>query len=148
MPLSSWDDFARAAPELAGFGGERLHGKVAYLATVRPDGAPRVHPVTPIVAQGRLFLFMEPSSPKGHDLLRGSGYALHAAVADTSGGGGEFLVRGTARPVEDVQTRAGAVAGAPYPPLARYVLFELDVVEARSTEYEGERPLRRRWGAT
>ncbi|MGH2405330.1 MAG: pyridoxamine 5'-phosphate oxidase family protein, partial [bacterium] len=52
---------------------------MAYLATLRGDGAPRVHPVTPIVGEGRLFLFMEPTSPKGHDLRRDGRYALHSS---------------------------------------------------------------------
>ncbi len=58
------------------FGAERLNGKVAYLATVRKDGSPRVHPMTPIIGQGHLFVFMEPTSPKGHDLQRDGRYAI------------------------------------------------------------------------
>ena len=37
----------------------------ADLATVRQDGVPRVHPVTPIIGAGGLYLFMEPTSPRG-----------------------------------------------------------------------------------
>jgi hypothetical protein len=55
-------------PELAAYGAARLlDSEVAYLATVRKDGSPRVHPATPIIGQGRLFVFREPTSPKGHD---------------------------------------------------------------------------------
>ena len=61
-----WDEFATAAPELAAFGLKRLETKVAYLATLRRDGSPRVHPVSPFVADGHLFVYMEPTSPKGH----------------------------------------------------------------------------------
>ncbi len=60
----NWKMLQGAAPGLAAFGEARLSSGVAYLATVKTDGSPRVHPVTPILGDGRLFLFMEPSSPK------------------------------------------------------------------------------------
>ena len=50
----SWKDLEEADPKLAAFGIERFAGGVAYLGTVRKDGGPRVHPVTPIVGRGRL----------------------------------------------------------------------------------------------
>jgi hypothetical protein len=81
----SWKDFEEANPELAAFGLERFKSGVAYLATVRKDGSPRVHPVTPIVGDGYLFVFMEPTSPKGYDLRRDGRYAMHSAVSDSSG---------------------------------------------------------------
>lgn len=51
--MATWQQFTAAAPELAAFGAERLEGKVAYLATIRADGGPRVHPLTPHIARGR-----------------------------------------------------------------------------------------------
>src|ERR1044071_7236196 len=62
----SWKILEQANPELAEFGKTRLHRKVSYLATIRKDGSPRVHPMTPIIGDGRLLVFMEPTSPKGH----------------------------------------------------------------------------------
>jgi hypothetical protein len=53
---TAWGEFAAQAPELAEFGALRLTATPAYLATVDDSGAPRVHPVTPIVGDGRLFL--------------------------------------------------------------------------------------------
>ena len=143
--MPSWDDFARAAPELAAFGAERLHGKVAYLATVRPDGAPRVHPVTPIIGEGHLFLFMEPTSPKGKDLQRDGRYALHCAVSDSSGASGEFILSGHARLITDSDTRESAKCVSNYAPKDRYVLFELSVENAASTVYEGDNVMRTNW---
>src|SRR5207248_3529207 len=96
--MVSWSEFTAVAPELAAFGQKRLSGNVAYLATVKADGGPRVHPVTPIIGSGRMFLFMEPTSPKGHDLRRDGRYALHCAVSDSSGESGEFFVSGQAVP--------------------------------------------------
>ena len=141
----SWKTFEDQAPDLAQFGVARLNGRVAYLATVRQDGSPRVHPVTPIIGQGRLFLFMEPTSPKGHDLRRDGRYALHCAVGDNSGAGGEFSVTGRAQVVDNAATRALAAQLASYTPADRYILFELTVDSAASTVYSGEQTLRRRW---
>ncbi len=89
--MTSWQEFAQRAPELAAFGKTRFQSEVAYLATLRPDGSPRVHPVTPIIGE-QLFLFMEPTSPKGKDLQRDGRYMLHCSVGNSSGGGSEFHV--------------------------------------------------------
>jgi hypothetical protein len=51
---------------------------VAYLATTRRDGAPRVHPFCPVIAGGRLFAAIPRSSPKGWDLRRDPRAAIHA----------------------------------------------------------------------
>jgi Pyridoxamine 5'-phosphate oxidase len=146
--MSSWSRFAADAPELAAFGKQRLEGRIAYLATIRLDGSPRLHPVSPFFAQGHLFVYMEPASPKGHDLRRDARYVLHCAVEDNSGGGGEFLIRGRGEGVSDTETRERAfeqAAAIGYKPQARYVLFELDILEAMATVYEVERPKRLRW---
>jgi hypothetical protein len=146
--MVTWHDFASVAPELSAFGEQRLHGRVAYLATVRADGGPRVHPVTPIIGQGHLFVFMEPTSPKGHDLRRHGRYALHCSVEDSGGGRGEFFVDGPARLVEDASLRQGAAEASPYSPAERYILFELGVARALSTHYdEDNQPVRQRWQA-
>jgi len=125
-PGLSWAAFARLAPELAAFGRERFSSGVAYLGTVRPDGSPRVHPVTPIIGEN-LFLFMEPTSPKGRDLERDGRYSLHCAVANMDGGEGEFYLRGRARRVLDPALRKQAERAAPYELQEQYILFLLSV---------------------
>src|SRR3954453_8438618 len=119
----SWKSLEDHQPELAAFAAERLNGKVAYLATTRKDGSPRVHPMTPIIGQGHLFVFMEPTSPKGHDLRRDGRYAIHCSVNDTSGASGEFIVTGRAHFVDSSELRALAVQLASYAPADRYILF-------------------------
>jgi hypothetical protein len=145
----SWQDLQEHEPELAAFGRRRFGSRVAYLATVDAAGAPRVHPVTPIVTPQGLMVFMEPTSPKGHDLRRGSRYALHCSVEGDDGGGGEFRVRGAGREIDDPAVRAQVAAQAPYEPSDAYVLFELLVDEAFSTHYDAEgTPVRHRWRAS
>jgi hypothetical protein len=131
----TWPDFALAAPELAAFGAERLGRPPAYLATVTGDGGARVHPVTPVVAPSGLYVFMEPTSPKGRDLRERRRYALHNGVPDTQGSGGEFLLTGEGRAVDDDTVRTAVAAAASYEPADRYVLFELLVGEARANAY-------------
>jgi hypothetical protein len=144
--MTTWGDMAAGAPELAAFGTARLTAAPAYLATVRASGVPRVHPVTPIVTGEGLFLFMEPTSPKGRDLREGRGYALHAMVPDNHGTGGEFAVSGHGRFVDDAAVRAKVTAAAAYDPADRYVLFELLVETARANGYgDVELPTPRRW---
>lgn len=142
--MKRWADFAASAPELARFGAERLGSAVAYIATVAADGTPRVHPVTPIIAD-ELYVFMEPTSPKGQDLQRGSAYTLHCGVANSSGGQGEFYVRGHGRLVTDPAERARAVAAASYSPAERYILFALSVEFAFMNVYTENEPIRQRW---
>jgi hypothetical protein len=141
----SWKALETDNPELAEFGRKRFSNEVAYLGTVTKNGAPRVHPVTPIIGQGRLFIFMEPTSPKGYDLKRGSRYALHSMVADDEGGEGEFLVTGNGRLVEDAETRALAVELASYNPADRYILFELSVDSALGFIYKQNDKVRLHW---
>jgi hypothetical protein len=144
----SWADFAAANAGLATHGRDRLHGRVCYLATVRADGSPRVHPVTPDITATALYVFMEPTSPKGHDLRRDPRYALHGGVEDNEGGEGEFLVTGRATLVDDAAERATAAAASPYQPLAdRYILFRLGVEHAMRTTYADGGPVRERWDA-
>jgi hypothetical protein len=101
--------------------------------------------MTPIIGQGHLFVFMEPSSPKGHDLQRDGRYAMHCSVSDTSGQSGEFIMTGQAHLVDDAELRALAARTASYAPKDRYILFDFDVESAAATIYPDDQPVRRFW---
>ena len=141
----NWSKLESQSPEIAEFSKARLHGKVAYLATTRKDGAPRVHPFTPIIGEGHFFVFMEPTSPKGHDLRRDARYAVHCSVTDTSGESGEVVIVGKAKFIEDSEMRALAVKISPYKPAERYILFEFDVESVVTTEYPDGNAIRKHW---
>ena len=148
--MPSWSQFAAEAPDLASFAKLRLEGRIAYLATIRSDGAPRVHPVSTFITNTGLFVYMEPTSPKGNDLRRDARYALHCTVEDNSGGRGEFLISGAAVEIDDTKTREEAFAQARRSgcnPKERYVLFELRIQDAMATRYEQGEPNRTRWKA-
>jgi len=108
--MASWSDLRTEEPALAA-AGERLlqpNGDgTAFLATVRSDGGPRVHPVMPVLADGRLHVFVVNLSPKHADLLRDGRYALHALPPRA--GGEEFYLTGRASFIEAPGRRAEAV---------------------------------------
>ena len=146
--MTTWGAFAQAEPELAAFVAVRLLAAPAYLATVRASGAPRVSPVTPILTADGLYVFMEPTSPKGADLRERGSFALHNGVADNAGTGGEASLTGTGHPVDDGDARATVASAARYDPADRYVLFELRPTEARCNGYgDVALPERRLWRA-
>ena len=140
-----WQDFVAQAPALAEFCVTRLHGQVAYLATTRSNGAPRVHPVTPIIGGGYLFIFMEPTSPKVRDLQRDPRFALHNGVSDTSGEGGEVSLSGYAELVTTADLRRVAVQHTPYEPAERYVLFVCTPERVMVSTYGADGAHRQRW---
>jgi hypothetical protein len=145
----SWHRLAMADPELAAFGKERLHDRVAYLATIRKDGSPRLHPVRPIVSDKGLFAFMALTSPKQRDLARDGRYVLHGTITNPDGGPWEFYefyVEGRGVLVEDPARRQIAIAATAYPRDETFVLFELSVESAFSTVYGANgQPVRRHW---
>src|SRR4029079_4762050 len=80
VDMANWAAFAAAAPELAAEGRRLFYQYgvgLGFLATIRKDGGPRLHPIRPIVTDGGLLAFINPS-PKCNDLRRDGRYALHA----------------------------------------------------------------------
>lgn len=147
--MLSWADFGAEAPHLEAFGRRRLERRIAYLATVRADGSPRVHPVSPFIGGGCLAIYMEPTSLKVADLRRDGRYALHCAVEDNEGGEGEFYVTGRAEEITDAHRRTeafGWAAASGYEAGDRHVFFEFKLGYVLATTYDGA-PKRERWRA-
>jgi hypothetical protein len=143
--MVTWQAFETESPELASFGRERIDRRVSFLATVRDDGGPRVHPVTPWIFDGHIYVRMLDTSPKVADLTGDPRYALHSMMDNDDGEGGEFSLRGRAEQIRDpdlVTEAFTAVADFTDRPL---VLFELLVGEVMTTTYSGEETERRRW---
>jgi hypothetical protein len=110
----AWPAFARDAPELAERGAAMLRAfTLAYLATLRPDGSPRVHPVTVTLDGTGLYVYAVASTPKASDLRRDARYAAHAfpTFVENDFRDDEFAFGGRAAEVtdrdlyEDVATR-------------------------------------------
>lgn len=135
----SWLRLTEEAPDIAGAGARLLReGQgIAYLATVRKDGGPRVHPVVPVLAPGGLYVFVVNLGWKYHDLRRDGRYALHSSAAPE--GGEEFYVTGPAVESADPAERA-AVREASGGRLGGHdfeALFRLEVERALHTVWEG-----------
>ncbi|SIQ59437.1 pyridoxamine 5'-phosphate oxidase family protein [Micromonospora avicenniae] len=125
--MASWSEFAADEPRLAdgirvlmqqygpGFG---------YLATVRADGGPRVHPVSPVITDEGLFCFII-DSPKRRDLERDGRYALHSFPPEESDD--EAYVAGHAHPVTDQARVARLAARAGAASQVDWRLFEFTV---------------------
>jgi hypothetical protein len=133
--MATWAAFEAAAPELAGEG-RRLFYQfgvgLGFLATIRKDGGPRLHPICPIVAEGGLFAFIVPS-PKCDDLRRDGRYALHCyppvEVDD------EFYLTGRAAVEGDPAVRAAVAAAYHAPVHERDTPFAFDVERCLHAKY-------------
>jgi len=108
--MASWSEFEAAAPEIAAGGRTLIYQfgvGLGYLATVRKDGGPRVHPFCPVIAEGELWGLIGPS-PKRHDLLRDGRFAFHSFASPDKDD--EFYLTGRAREVRDPAVRAAVLA--------------------------------------
>ena len=80
--MATWAEFANAEPDLATFAWERMDGRIVYQGTLRLDGGPRVHPVSPWLAAGLLCVSFRDTSPK----MRGPRRAVRVAHGAAVGG--------------------------------------------------------------
>jgi hypothetical protein len=102
-----WDEFTRAAPELAALGDERLRAReLCLVGTLRRNGWPRITPVEPDFVDGELMLGMMWRSPKALDLLRDPRLVVHSVVTRRDGDEGDFKLYGRARQIDDPEVRA------------------------------------------
>jgi hypothetical protein len=170
--VATWAEFEREAPELAAVAarlwrgivslgrGEQPGGTIfaiAYLATTRPDGSPRLHPFCPIIAGGRLFAAIPARSPKGDDLRRDGRCVIHAQPGRDDD---ELCIRARAREVSnDGATRTLVVSvvsrsavGGMIETTTNDPLFEFDIEQVETARWlaigqPGTRAVRRRWRA-
>lgn len=151
--MVTWKEFALASPDLAEIGRCLLYQyKVGYafLATIRNDGGPRLHPVCPAISNDHLYIFIEPESPKHADLLRDGRFALHTFAPEE--GDEEFYCTGFAEPVPDPIVRVEVIATYHRRPRDPEVLFELMLEHVLHTFWENwpkpeMRPIRTKWHA-
>jgi hypothetical protein len=108
--MLTWREFRDAQPDLAEAGRALFYqfGTVGlgFLATVRRDGGPRVHPMCPLITDDALLAYIEPG-PKRGDLFRDGRYAMHGFPPDKNEDA--IYLTGIARPVgaDDERRAAG-----------------------------------------
>lgn len=133
-PVARWDDVCAEAPDLSAAVQASFEAHLhKVLATLRPDGSPRVSGNEAQFAAGDLWLGMMPESVKVRDLQRDPRFALHSAPADPEMTGGDAKLSGLAVEILDDETIAAFVSGfeaergseVPEP----FHLFRADVLE-------------------
>jgi hypothetical protein len=112
--MATWTEFSAEAPEIAELAERRLAATgLMMIATLRRDGFPRISPLEPVIADGRLtlhdgrlWLGMMVDSTKSRDLQRDGRFALHSATADKVVTEGDVKMWGVATQVTDHDTLA------------------------------------------
>ncbi len=97
QPTVTW---AGIPHDLASAGEELLYQfgvGLGFLATVRSDGGPRVHPMCPLLHEAGLYGFLVPS-PKRGDLLRDGRFSIHSFPSEENEDA--FYITGRARMIE------------------------------------------------
>lgn len=170
--VATWADVEREAPHVAQFADRLWPGvvalgrgtavppgaprfSIAYLATVRRDGAPRLHPFCPILACGRLFAAIPRSSPKGDDLRRDPRCVIHAMPGANDD---EFCLRAVAAEVaadsetsllvQQVVSRSGVggmIESVSNDAIFEFDLQQVDVAQWRDIGQPGTYAVRRQW---
>ncbi len=141
--MASWGEFTAARPEMAQVLLDQLGWiPIAYLATVRRDGAPRVHPVCPIIAGGGMYVAVAGAgraapapkpSPKRFDLARDGRFALHALPGKRDD---EFYATGRARRVAVGDEFDAVVSAASFTVHATDWVFELGLGYVQTAYWE------------
>jgi hypothetical protein len=151
-----WNEFERRSGKLAARGRQIFQHfgvPLGYLATVRNDGGPRVHPFSPILFEGALYGLIGPS-PKQRDLARDPRCAIHSfPLPDRDD---EFHLTCRAVPRDDAElaraVRASyAATGAKSDGSERLFEFEVETVLLSTYKKRGEPnnwpPLYQKWRA-
>jgi len=137
--MATWSQFEHGNADMAASGRKLLYQfgiGLGYLATVRRDGGPRVHPFCPILLDGRLYGLIA-ESPKQRDLLRDGRYAMHTFPSPERDD--EFYVTGRAirRPDAALATRVrNAFLATGGTSTNDEMLFELDIEHALLATYK------------
>jgi hypothetical protein len=153
----SWAELRVEAPALADAGQQLLlrirpHVGWAFIATLRKDGAPRLHPISVVQSQDRLYVVIPTGSPKCADLLRDGRYALQAFPPPENEVGAEFYLAGAAERIQDPAVCQAIEAETGVQVEAGEVLFELLLERAMVTSMVAagtpdERPTHLIWPA-
>lgn len=134
--MITWNEFKRQRPALAEAGRQQFYHfgiGLGFLATVRPDGGPRVHPVCPVISPAGLHLLII-AGPKQDDLRRDGRYALHSDNCPPPQQNDGFALTGLATEIADQEVsrivRGQVLAerdGKVWPGFDEEVIFELGI---------------------
>ncbi len=156
--MKSWSEFSAEKPEMAMLGRKMLfrtreHMGYAFLATLRKDGAPRLHPISLILSNSHLYVMIPRSSPKCGDLLRDGRYAAQAFPLSPTEPGDEFYLAGTGEQIHNPKISQELTEDTKVTLEENEVLFELFLERAMYTKLvnrgaHNEHPIRLKWRAS
>ncbi|MEV6231932.1 pyridoxamine 5'-phosphate oxidase family protein [Saccharopolyspora shandongensis] len=136
--MTSWQEFAEQAPELAESVRARLEAaKHHVLATLRRDGSPRVSGTEVSWRGPDLTMGSMPGARKALDLRRDPRFALHTNPDDGSMAAPDAKIAGRAVEVTDDELRAWVEEAKP--PSEDSHLFRLDLTEVTTTGLADDR---------
>ena len=134
--MASWIEFKQQVPEMAE-GSRQLFYQygvgLGFLATIRPDGGPRLHPICPIITDQGLYAFIVPS-PKRRDLDRDGRFALHAFTPEDVDD--ECYLTGSAQVIDDPKVRATVAESYHNDPGPEEILYEFDIDRCMIARYK------------
>ena len=155
--MKTWSDLCSEAPALAKVGMKMLfpsrpHVGYVFLATIRKDGAPRLHPISLIVARDHFYVMIPETSPKCADLLRDGRFALQAFPPVPNVDHEEFYISGSARQIPDPAVRKMIMDDTRIKAEQHEILFELFPNRVMYTRLVGlgtadEHPVHQKWKA-
>ena len=155
--MKSWNEFSAEQPELAEQGKRMLfrireHVGLVFIATLRKDGAPRLHPISLILSQGHAYVIIPRASPKCTDLLRDGRYALQAPPPPDNEDSEEFYLAGCAAQIKAPIVQQALIDDTGITVEENEILFELFLERAMYTKLVNqgapdEHPLHQTWRA-
>jgi hypothetical protein len=143
--MATWGEFGRLQPDLAADARDLFYQRgfgLAFLATVRKDGGPRLHPICPLLTEEAMFAFLIPS-PKQQDLCRDGRFAVHSFPRPDNANAFSLTGHATVVKARELRTTLGqqfvrerAHLAAPYPNDAD-TLFEFEIERCLLTRTTG-----------
>ena len=155
--LKTWYDFRNEEPELTKIGkkllfSSRPHVGYAFIATIRKDGAPRLHPISIVLSKDHLYVLIPTTSPKCSDLLTDGRYALQAFPPVPNDENEEFYISGLATQIREREIRQALIDNTKIIVEDNEVLFELFLDRVMYTKLVDrgtpeEHPVHKKWRA-
>lgn len=128
--MASWAQIAASEPEFAvaaqAFMEARTH---KMLATIRPDGSPRISGMEARFIDGELAFGSMPNSPKVRDLATDPRFALHSGSEEPEGWSGDAKFAGTVIEVTDPDIKQAYKDAAGTAPPGDFHLYRTDITE-------------------
>jgi hypothetical protein len=128
--MPSWAWIEAAEPEFAAEARASMDRRThKTMATIRPDGSPRISGMEARFIDGELSFGSMPNSPKVRDLAADPRFALHSGSEEPDLWAGDAKFAGTVIEVTDPDIKQAYVAAAGTAPPGDYHLYKTDITE-------------------